>query len=219
MLSRTRRYVTVLCALALVAAAALAEKKFTPPKVFPAQTFPARDVHPDEKVAIAADPYDMPDKAAIFHVPYKDYDLLPVNLVITNDSDAPVRLSDMKVELVTVRRMKLRADTEDDVFRRISSPQREPGPSKVPLPLPRKVKPAISKESREEVQDALFAAKEVAPHSTVAGFVFFDVEGINNPLAGGTIYVSGMDDSSGQELMYFEIPMEKYLTYQPGVSK
>ncbi len=209
-----------LCALAAgcLLAAGWAEQKFSPPKVFPAQTFPARDDHPQEKVAIAADPYDLADKAAtLFHVPYLDYDLLPVNVVVTNDGDAPVSLRDMEVELVTVRRVKVKAATEDDVFRRISHPQREP--ERGPLPLPRKVKPAISKESREEVENAMFAAKEVPPHSTVAGFVFFDIENIRNPLAGGTIYVSGIDDSSGQELMFFEIPMEKYLTYQPGVSK
>lgn len=212
----------VLCALAagVLLAAGWAEQKFSPPKVFPAQTFPARDDHPQEKVAIAADPYDLADKqATLFHVPYLDYDLLPVNLVITNDGDTPVSLRDMKVELVTVRRVKVDSASQDDVFRRISHPQREPGPGKVPLPLPRKVKPAISKESREEVENAMFAAMEVRPHSTVQGFVFFDVENLRNPLAGGTIYVSGVADSGGQELMFFEIPMEKYLSYQPGAGK
>jgi hypothetical protein len=37
------------------------------------------------------------------------------------------------------------------------------------------------------------------------------VEGISTPLAGARIYVSGVDDANGTELMYFELPMEKYL--------
>jgi hypothetical protein len=35
-------------------------------------------------------------------------------------------------------------------------------------------------------------------------------------MAGAHLYVTGVLDSQGQELMYFEIPLEKYLTYRPG---
>src|SRR3954468_18082833 len=41
-----------------------------PPKAFHAKTYPAVDTHSDEKVAIAADPYDMPDKTVFMLVPY-----------------------------------------------------------------------------------------------------------------------------------------------------
>lgn len=212
---------SILIVLLLAAATfALAAERYTPPKLFPAKTYPAVDDHPQEKVSIAADPYDMPDKAATtFHVPYADYGLLPVNIVITNDSDLALDLKGMKLELVTKRRDKIEADSEDDVFRRISHPHGTPGSSPIPLPLPRKVKPAVSKEARQEVHDAILTTPTVPPHTTVQGFAFFDVEGLSNPLAGGTIYITGIDDGKGQELMYFEIPLEKYLGYQPGVTK
>ena len=61
----------------------------------------------------------------------------------------------------------------------------------------------------------MFRAKAVEPHGTQAGFLFFDVEGIRNPLAGAKLYITGLRDGNGQELLYFEIPMEKYLTYKP----
>ena len=80
---------------------------FVPPKTYPAQTYPARDDHKDEQVSIAADPYDMPDKAAIFRVPYKDAGFLPIQLIVTNDGGQELDLRAMKVEFVTVHRDKL----------------------------------------------------------------------------------------------------------------
>ena len=84
-------------------------------------------------------------------------------------------------------------------------------------PLPRK-KPSVSvkREYADEIDRLRFLARAVEPESTQAGFFFFDVEDISNPLAGAYLYVSGMRNADGHELFYFEIPMEKYLTYTPG---
>jgi len=38
------------------------------------------------------------------------------------------------------------------------------------------------------------------------------VQDIPAPLAGARLFVSGVNDAKGTELMYFEIPMDKYLT-------
>src|SRR5207302_3780406 len=113
------------------------------PHANPAVSYPAHDEHKDEGVTIAADPYDMPDKAQIFSTNYAANDLLPIFLVITNDGNEPVSLNDVKAELVTVNRSKIEASSEDDVFRRLSHPSASATP-KYPLPLPRgKVKPAV----------------------------------------------------------------------------
>jgi hypothetical protein len=75
----------------------------------------------------------------------------------------------------------------------------------------------VNKGGRDEIDAAMFHAKAVAPHESEGGFMFFDVSGISQPLAGARIYISGVTNGNGQELMYFEIPMEKYLTYTaPG---
>ena len=50
------------------------------------------------------------------------------------------------------------------------------------------------------------------PHSTARGFFFFDVQGISNPLAGASFYLTGVRDAKDKELMYFEVPLEKYLS-------
>jgi hypothetical protein len=67
----------------------------------------------------------------------------------------------------------------------------------------------VSNKQRDEIESARFAARAIEPHTTQSGFLFFDVEDIDAPLAGAQIYVSGVDDAKGNELMYFEIPMGK----------
>jgi len=74
------------------------------------------------------------------------------------------------------------------------------------------VKGGLKKETLEEIQSSQFGAKAVEPHSSQAGFMFFDVSGISTPLAGANLYVTGIKDAQGNELMYFEVPMEKYLS-------
>ena len=77
------------------------------PEARPARTYPAHDEHPMEKVAVAVDPYDVEYKASIFTSTIRKYGFMPVFFVITNDSDQPVALADMKAQLNTVNRNKL----------------------------------------------------------------------------------------------------------------
>ena len=85
------------------------------PAAQPAKTYPAHDEHPSEAVTVALDPYDMADKASIFSVHYSEMGLMPMFLVITNDSDQPVSLPGMKAELVTFNQTKIPAATEEDI--------------------------------------------------------------------------------------------------------
>jgi hypothetical protein len=41
--------------------------------------------------------------------------------------------------------------------------------------------------------------------------LFFDVSDLSNPLPGARFYLTGVRDSSGHELMYFEVPLDKYV--------
>jgi hypothetical protein len=195
--------------------AAMAGKDFVMPSAQAARNYPAHDEHPTEKVAIAVDPYDMADKAQIFSTNYSGYGYLPVFFVVTNDSDQPVALSGMKAQLITVNRTKLLPANTDDLVRRLSRPSRNDRPGvQLPIPLPqsKKVKGAVSSKTMDEINMAQFGARSVEPHSTASGFLFFDVADISTPLAGANFYVTGVRDAGGNELMYFEIPMEKYLS-------
>jgi hypothetical protein len=135
---------------------------------------------------------------------------MPIFVVITNDGQQPVSLSGMKPELITVDRTKIPPATEDDIYRRIARPPGNISPN--PLPWPKKAKGSVSKDAMDEIQNAQFAAKAVEPHGTQSGFMFFDVSGISAPLAGARFYLTGVRDAKGNELMYFEVPLEKYLS-------
>jgi hypothetical protein len=211
---RSARKLAVICALLLLGVlGALASREFVMPTAQPARNYPAHDDHSMEKVVVAVDPYDVEDKASIFTVNYRNNGYLPVFFVITNDGDQPLSLVDMKAQLNTKDRSKLLPSTTDEVVRRLSRPSRNDGQVTLPIPLPKKeVKGGVSRKTWDEIDRAQFEAKAVEPHSTVRGFLFFDIQDIANPLPGASFYLMGVRDAKGNELMYFEIPMEKYLS-------
>lgn len=189
----------------------LLAKDFIKPSAQPAKTYPAHDDHADEKVSIAADPYDTAEKAKLFSVNFREHGFLPIFFVVTNDGDQPVSMANLQVTLTTAGRDKLTPASSEDIYRRLTNPRTNTN-APLPFPIPqKKVKGTISQKERDEVESSQFAAKAVEPHSTQSGFLFFDVTDIADAVAGARIYVSGVDDAKGTELMYFEIPLEKYL--------
>jgi hypothetical protein len=200
-----RRAPVALCAIAALTIS-LAAKDFVKPAARPAKTYPAHDDHADDKVAIAADPYDTPDKAKIFSVKFEDHGFLPIFFVVTNDGNQPISIANMEVKLITANRSKLTPASSEDIYRRLNNPQAATRPS--PLPIPRKnVKGAITQKERDEVESSQFVAKAVEPHTTQSGFLFFDMGDIS--LAGAHLDVTGINDAKGNELMYFEIQLAK----------
>lgn len=200
--------VSALC-VSLFVPVVLASKNFVKPEAKSAINYPAHDFHRDEKVSIAADPYDTAAKSKIFSIDFSQRGLLPVFFVVTNDGDQPVSIAKMEITLITANHSKLTPLGTDDLYRHLSNPQAQTRPN--PIPLPRKVKGTLSKKEMDEIESSQFAAKAVEPHSTQSGFIFFDIGGIGSPLQGANIDITGVSDAKGNELMYFEIPMEKYL--------
>jgi hypothetical protein len=200
-----------IAAIALAPLLCLAAKEFVMPQAEPAKTYPAHDQHPQEAVAVAVDPYDLAEKTTIFSVHYSELGFLPIFVVVTNDGNQAVELAGMKAQLVTVNHTKLSPATQEDIARRLTRPSANT--NRYPIPFPtKKVKGGLSKEAVEEIQNAQFVAKAVEPHSSQSGFLFFDVSGISVPLAGANFYLTGVRDAKGNELMYFEIALEKYLS-------
>jgi hypothetical protein len=192
--------------------ACLAAKDFVKPVAQPAKSYPAHDDHSDEKLAIAADPYDSPDKAKIFSVDFHEHGFLPIFFVVTNDGGQPISIANMQVTLTTANRAKFTPISPEDIFRRLSNPQANtnPGVNPLPIPIPRKkVKGTISKKEMDEIESSQFAARAVEPHTTQSGFLFFDVGDIATPIAGARLFVNGVNDAKGAELFYFDIPLGK----------
>ncbi len=221
MLPNSRRAIAVLICALFLGFFAFAAKEFVAPRAYPAKTYPARDEHLAEGVTIAADPYDTGDKAAIFSVRFSKEGFLPINLIVTNDNDQPIALTDMQVQLVTADKTKISPANDGDIRRRFSRTPRggqAPGRGPLPIPLPGSGKPKSGeRDAAQQFNQASFMAKAVEPHATQAGFLFFDIEGISHPLAGAHLYVTGVTNSQGSELMYFDIPLDKYLNHPaPG---
>jgi hypothetical protein len=198
---------------AMIAASA-GDKAFSPPPAAAANTYPAHETHQDESVSIAVDPYDTPEKTAIFKIKYRQIGFLPVRLIISNDGSTPLMLNDMRVEFITARRDKIEPAVTEDVLRRITHPQKADTKRPIPFPIPRGKPEPVKKDQVEELQSAAFVPFPVTPHSNYSGFLFFDIQGIDDPEAGAHVYISGMRAGT-KELFYFDIPLEKYLESSP----
>lgn len=181
------------------------------PRPSDAKALPAHDEHPMEKLTIAVDPYDSDQKAALFSTRFLDRGLLPMLFVVSNGGEQPVLLTGIRVQLVLRDRSKFSPADEDDLYRRLSTtPHNDSGVTPLPIPIPRKPKAGAPKETAAELQASRFHADEVAPGTTQSGFLFFEVGQQRASLAGAHLYVTGVRQG-GNELMYFEIALDKYL--------
>jgi hypothetical protein len=68
-----------------------------------------------------------------------------------------------------------------------------------------------NKEIEADFDEFEYAALVVEPHTTRAGFLFYDVSELDDPLKGSKLHLHKVRDADGNELFYFEIPFNKYL--------
>ena len=186
----------------------------TPPPVQPATTFAAVEVHDDEKVAIAVEPYDTRERESIFRsrlseprrdagAPDRDQQRRPAHL--------SARCAD---SFLTAAGDKIPAAEPEDVERLMTRKERQGSKIPMPGPIPNiKLKPkASNKEIEEDFDTFEYQALVVEPHTTRAGFLFYDVSR-SGPSAEGRQDCTcvKLRDADGNELFYFEIPFDKYL--------
>jgi hypothetical protein len=213
-LGKRRRFLACAIFLGLgLTTLTMAAKRFVMPHPTDATTFPAHDAHPLENVAIAIDPYDTQQKSSIFNARFLEQKLLPMLFIVSNSGSRPVALDGIKVELVLRDRSKISPANEDDIYRRLSrTPRNDSGASRLPLPIPpRAPKAGVSREVKDEMDAARFQARAVEPGGTQSGFFFFDLSETHASMAGAHLYVTGVRDGGGNELMFFDIPLDKYL--------
>ena len=185
----------------------------TPPRVQPASSFAAVEVHDNEKVAIAAEPYDTKEKASLFRVDYLAHGMMPIRLIVTNDGDRPISLRDARILFLTAAGDKIQAAEPEDVDRLMTRKEREGGKILLPGGLPPiRTKPKASvKDIQQDFDQFEYQALVVEPHSTRAGFLWYDVSDLDHPLRGAKLHLHKLRDADGQELFYFEIPFDNYL--------
>ncbi len=184
-----------------------------PPPVQPATSFAAVEVHDGEKVAIAAEPYDTRQKESIFRVDYLSHGILPVRLIVTNNNNRPISLRDARILFLTAAGDRIQAAEPEDVERLMTRKEREGAKLPMPGPLPSiKLKPrASNKQIERDFNTFEYQSLVVEPHTTRAGFLFYDVSDLDHPLRGAMLHLHKLRDADGKELFYFELPFDKYL--------
>jgi hypothetical protein len=208
---RTRR---TLAAFALTLAfTATAEKGRQPPPPLPAQQYPMHDEHTLEHVTIAAEPGDTKATRPDTRLDYFAHDLLPVRVIVTNDSDFALTLDDARIHLIAGDNTNLPAATDDELQRRMFTVKSATG-SKIPLPLPIPIpithgKSNIDKKILQDDDDFGFQTTTVKPHTTVAGYLFYDIADLPRPvLDHATLELRKVRiAATNQALDSFEIPL------------
>jgi hypothetical protein len=211
----TRRSLNLLLTGCIVVfSAAITAAEHAPAPATAASTYPAFDAHADEHVAIAADPYDTKEKASCFRMEYLKLGFMPVRIIVTNDGDKPINLEQARIHFITAAGDKIAAAEPEDVERRATNLKNPAGAVKLPIPglnKPKSKDPKIEADFHEFEYQAIV----VEPHTTRAGFLFYDVDGLSNPLKGAKLYLRKLQSADGKDLFYFEVPFDKYLASTP----
>ncbi len=193
-----------------------AHAEHAPPPAGVATSYPAFDLHPNEQVAIAADPYNTPEKASIFRFKYLKYGFMPIRIIVTNNGDKPISLIDARINFITALGDKIPAAEPEDVERRIGGVKRPDSGYKLPGPLPRIGNKSSTKNKDVDadfhpLSTPRWRSRRIPP---VPGFSFTMCKGLANPLAGAKLNLRMLRNAEGKELFYFEIPFDKYLATQ-----
>jgi hypothetical protein len=136
-------------------------------------------------------------------------------VIITNDSDHALSLDDARMQFITANNEKLPAATPDDINRRLFTIKNAQG-TKIPV-IPIRVHHPVDKKILDDDHDFGFKSTTVGPHSTLAGYLIYDVKQLDEPvLAHAELYVKMIHTKDGdQELFAFSIPFDKWLAENP----
>jgi hypothetical protein len=182
-----------------------------PPPAQAADQYPAFERHADDHLTVAVDPYDTQQKASAFRADYASANIIPVRIIITNEGDTPISLNNARIDFITAAGDKIPAAEPRDVERALDRPA-DPR-RKIPIG-PIKVGGKgknLDKKIEQDFSELEYRAIAVEPHTTRAGFLFYDLQDVANPLQGAHLELRRIQSSDGRELFAFEIPFDKYL--------
>ena len=132
--------------------------------------------------------------------PY-EHGILPVLVVMRNDSKKTIQLGEMIPQYVSGGREKIEATPASEV-KYAQAPRR---PNMNPSPIPGIKFSKKNPLAAEEIELRAFSAKMLPPGELAYGFFYFRTGHRN----GSSFYLTGLKEaSSGQELFFFEIPID-----------
>lgn len=157
-------------------------------------------------LTIAAEVFDTREemKSAFGKLDLSRYGVLPILVVMQNDSGKALRLDGARFEYIRPDRRRLEAVPASQVqyLYGVKKPQTVPAPR---YPLPGLGGRSKNPLAAWEIEGRAFAAKMLPPGDAASGFVYFQTANHR----GALLYVTGVvEAASGQELFYFEIPLD-----------
>ena len=180
-----RRHAALIALVLATTATTYADKARKPVPPQPAAKYPQHETHEAEHVTIAAEPADIDSLRPDTRLDYYHHGFLPIRVIITNDSDKSLTLDDARIHLITADSTVIQAATEEELQRRMFS-RKYVSDSKIPMPYPIPSIPIhhkpVDKEILADEADFGFVSTTVAPHSTAAGYLFYDVKQIDDPV-------------------------------------
>ncbi len=188
----------------MVAAPVFADKKDAP-KFAPGQASSYASKQTNEEETIAVRTYDMDELArtAFGNVNPYSYDILPVLVIVQNDTNESLRLDRLRVTYESIDGKRIDATPAADVPYVVEAPRRPNNPVPNPLPIKRKHKNPLG---GGEIESRAFAARMLPPRETAYGFFYFQAH--HRP--GDSVYLTGIKlAATGKDLFYFEIPVKE----------
>jgi len=182
---------------ALLLADKKSDAKFSPGA---ASSYSAKQTNDNVTVAVSA--YDTEELAhtAFGKLDPNQYGVLPVLVIIQNDTGEALKLDHLEVEYTSVDRQHVEATPPAEV-QTLGGGRRPSLPSGTPIPRIKHKSPL----NTAEIESRGFAAPMLPPHESANGFFYFQTE--HRP--GAKFYLTGIKvASTGKDILYFEIPLD-----------
>ena len=212
--------VAVLATAILTCGVAWADKPRIPEPPKPAATYAFHEVHAAEHVTIAVQPGDTKDTAPDTRLDYFHHGYMPLRVIVTNDGDQPVDLEQARILFIAADNSVTNAATEDDLQRRLFT-TKQVQPTRIPV-VPVVIHHApVDKKIVADMDDFGFASTTVAPHSTAAGWLFYNTRDLDEPVLDGAVLELRKIRfaATDKTLDTFEIPLKKGEGKEPGDHK
>ncbi len=193
----------IVCAAGCLEALAADKKSETHFATGPAASYPSKQT--SEGITIAAVAYDTDELAhtAFGKLNPYQYGVLPVLVIIQNDTPSAIRMDNLKVEYVGADRSRIEATPTSEVKFVGQTPKRPAPNTGSPIP------PGLFKHKNPlaawEIEGRGFAAKMLPSREPASGFFYFQTR----HLPGSKLYLTGLyEANTGKEIYYFEIPLD-----------
>ena len=189
-----------------------AEKARKPKPALAAGQYPLHQTNAQDQITVAAEPGDVEATRPDTRLDYFHHGFLPMRVIITNDSGQPLDLDQVRIHFIGADNSVIQAATDDELIRGLFTLKSATG-TKIPLGLPIPItvgKKDIEKKVGQDDTDFGFATTTVAPHSTVAGYLFYDVRDLDDPaLRHASLEVRKIEvQGTHRVIETFEIPLQ-----------